>query len=192
MLFRSHLGDFTDSVARNIDQMPDELKSEAANLMADFKPLFQKTVTEEIPQADGTLKTITKKVPITEANGEVAMAVKQRLKDLTDQFADTEGKSAGKKQVMRTAQAIYQDLSDSLGNAVSEADKALGGKGDLTKKYALHMGIERDLAPLFRSKQSAYNALRLLNGKQKQLLKETIQKVDASYGTDLEIGRAHV
>lgn len=176
-VFQKHLHDFGALIERNQTQLPDELMGEAKNLYRDFSPLF----TQTVESADGAVSH----VPITEASGEVAMAIKQRLKDLTDHFADTEGKSASKTQIMRTAQAIYSDLNTELSSAINKADTALGGKGDLVKKYATHMAIERDLAPLFKSKSGAFNALRTMDNKSKRLFNETIHNVDKEYGTDL-------
>lgn len=151
----------------------EQVKSQIAALQQEAENLF----VVQAPGGNGPAQTLDL------ISGNQAMNLKQAFKDLTDTFASQEGKSPAQKEVMRAAQSAYHNISKDINSTISKV-----GSKDLMSKYADHMEIERNILPIFNSDNpgKAFNTLRNLNGKSKQVLKEGLGKVDKKYGTNVK------
>jgi len=124
-------------------------------------------------------------MPIEQMGADRLMDLKQSLKDLTQTFASTEGKSPGDREVMRLANQSYKQVSKDLDTVIANYQRENRGGTDLLKRYADYKTIERDLLPKFEDPQRAYNALRTTNNKSKRVFKEQLAGIDRKYETNI-------
>lgn len=178
---------FTEAIAK-LEAFPHKskaIKDQIAALKSAKEDLFYHDVA--VPQFDAAGTRVGEKIvkqPIGAVGGQQAMSVKQALKDLTDTFAATEGKSPADKEVMRAAQRAYFTLGEDMNSVIGQAGEKLGTR-DLMRKYATHMELERSVLPIFKDPSKTFNTLRTLNGKGKQVLRETLQDLDNNFGTNI-------
>lgn len=134
---------------------------------------------------DGSITEKIVKQPVTQAQPQQAMALKQQLKFLADKFGNTEDKDPATRTIARLAGDAYNQLDADLGEAISFADNQLGGQGKLAQTYRDFSEIRREIMPLLDSPKKAFNSLRTIDNPSKKTLAETIQRMDTRYGTNL-------
>lgn len=128
----------------------------------------------------------------TQVDPSQAFALKKSMAQLgeLDKVRDTGIKSGmsamspAQQELAAAARQSKSALDKGIGEAVDLAENTTGGMSQLRTQYRDLMNMEDYLEPHFKTPEKTFNTMRNMQGKNKEILLETMGNVDKKYGTN--------
>jgi len=128
---------------------------------------------------------------VTEIEPQAAFALQRHLARLSkfDQIKEGPlsrlvGTDTGKALKIK-AQEAYHIITEELDVLTRKAGEKVGRVKEAKEAYKDILAIQKYLQPKFKNKETAYNTLRTLGSKNKQLLFEQLKRMKERYGIDI-------